>query len=361
VNHRLDVTFAGSPEAWGITLRAHHEPANRGQAHGHAGTFGVVDGVDKLLRRYPDSPVIEDVLGTLDAAEIRARVRELEPETAEIFFFAASVGALFGVARRDGSRVAIKVHKRYEDEGYFTAMQQVQSALVAAGFPAPRPLGRRGQATFEEWLDEGVFRDAHEPDVRRAMARELVRFHRLATASGIRPRRPFFPLGAEALWPTPHNALFDFEATVEGAEWIDEIARAAKRARDIGAGVEVVGHTDWSAKHIRFDDDLRPLAVYDWDSLDTQSEPLLVGNAAGSFTYTEELEHDVFPWPNAQEALAFIEDYEAAREAAFDEEERRTAHGACVYLRAYAARCGHAFGSDVRRESGLAEFAEALL
>jgi len=193
------------------------------------------------------------------------------------------------------------------------------------------------------------------------MARELVRFHRLATASGIRPRRPFFPLGAEALWPTPHNALFDFEATVEGAEWIDEIARAAKRARDIGAGVEVVGHTDLSAKHIRFDDDLRPLAVYDWDSLDTQSEPLLVGNAAGSFTYTEELEHDVFPWPNAQEALAFIEDYEAARGAAFDEEERRTAHGACVYLRAYAARCGHAFGSDVRRESGLAEFAEALL
>ena len=321
----------------------------------------MVDGVDKLLRRYPDSPVIRDVLGTLDAAEIRARVRELEPETAEIFFFAASVGALFGVIRRDGTRVAIKVHKRHEDDAYFTAMQQVQSALADAGFPAPRPRGRRGQATLEEWLDEGVFRDAHEPEVRRAMARELVRLHRLATDSGVRPRRPFFPLGDEALWPTPHNVLFDFEATVDGAEWIDEIARAAKRARDAGAGAEVVGHTDWSAKHVRFDADLRAVAVYDWDSLDTQPEPLLVGNAAGSFTYTEELEHDVFLWPNAEEALAFIEDYEAARGAPFDDEERRAALGACVYLRAYAARCGHAFGSDVRRESGLAEFAEALL
>jgi hypothetical protein len=321
----------------------------------------VVDGVDKLLRRYPDSPVIQDVLGTLDAGEIRERVRKLDPELDEIFFFAASVGALFGVSRRDGSRVAIKVHKRYEDDGYFTAMQQVQSALADAGFPAPRPLGRRGQATLEEWLDEGVFRDAHEPEVRRAMARELVRFHRLATAPGIRPRRPFFPLGGEALWPVPHNALFDFEATVAGAEWIDEIARAAKSVRDVGAGDEVVGHTDWSAKHIRFDADLQAVVVYDWDSLDTQPEPLLVGNAAGSFTYTEELEHEVFPWPEAQESLAFIADYEAARGEPFNGEERRAAHGACVYLRAYAARCGHAFGSDVRRESGLTEFAEALL
>jgi hypothetical protein len=321
----------------------------------------VEDGIDKLLRRYPDSPVVQDVLGTLDAAEIRARVHELDPEADEIFFFAASVGALFGVTRRDGSRVAIKVHKRYEDDGYFTSMQQVQSALADAGFPAPRPLGRRGQATFEEWLDEGVFRDAHEPEVRRAMARELVRFHRLATASGIRPRRPFFPLDAEALWPVPHNALFDFEATAEGAEWIDEIARAAKRARALGPGVEVVGHMDWSAKHIRFDADLQPVAVYDWDSLNTEPEPLLVGTAAGSFTYTEELEYDMFPWPDAQESLAFIEEYEAARGAPFDDEERRAAQGACVYLRAYAARCGHSLGIDVRRESGLAEFAKALL
>jgi hypothetical protein len=72
--------------------------------------------------------VVQDVLGTLNPAEIRARVHALEPKTDEIFF-AASVGARFGVIRRDSSRVAIKVHKRYEDDGYFTAMQQVQSGL----------------------------------------------------------------------------------------------------------------------------------------------------------------------------------------------------------------------------------------
>jgi hypothetical protein len=43
----------------------------------------VDDGVDTLLRRYPESPVVQDVLGTLDPAEIRARVYALEPETDE--------------------------------------------------------------------------------------------------------------------------------------------------------------------------------------------------------------------------------------------------------------------------------------
>jgi hypothetical protein len=321
----------------------------------------VVDGVDKLLRRYPDSPIVEDVLGTRDADEIRARVRELEPETAEIFFFTASVGALFGVLRKDGVRIAIKVHKRFQDDAYFGDMQRVQMALADAGFPAPRPLGRHGLATVEEWLDAGEFRDAHEPEVRQAMARELARFHALATATGVRPRRPFFPDGDEALWPVPHNVLFDFAATEAGAEWIDEIARAAKQIRDSGDGVELVGHTDWSAKHLRFDADLQVMAVYDWDSVNTDLEPLLAGTAAGSFTYTEELAHEIFVWPSAEESLAFLDEYEAARGRRFTAGERRSAHGACVYLRAYAARCGHAVGGDVRRDSGLQAFAEALL
>lgn len=320
----------------------------------------AVDGVDKLLRGYPASAVVADVLGTLDPDEIRARVRELEPQAEDIFFFAASVGAVFGVLRRDGVRIAIKVHKRFQDDAYFADVQRIQTALADAGFPAPRPLGRRPLATFEEWMDDGEFRDAHEPEVRTAMARELVRFHELATRSGVRPRRPFFPLGDEALWPAPHNVLFDFEATTAGAEWIDDIARSAKAVRDTGAGVEVVGHTDWSAKHLRFDPALRVTALYDWDSVTTDLEPLLAGTAAGSFTYTEELPYEVFPWPDAAESIAFLDAFEAARGAPFSVRERRSAQGACVYLRAYAARCGHAFGGDAR-SSGLEAFAEALL
>ncbi|HWJ31622.1 MAG TPA: phosphotransferase [Gaiellaceae bacterium] len=318
-----------------------------------------MDGVDKLLRRYPDSPVVVDVLGTLDADAIRARVRELEPETDEVFSFAASVGAVFGVRRRDGSRVAIKVNKLFADEEYLADVQDVQARLADAGYPAPRPLRRVGTVTVDEWLDVGEFRNAHEPAVREAMARELVRFHRLATATGLRPRRAFLrPDGA--IWPKPHNVLFDFGATAAGAEWIDEIGAAARAIADVAAGTELVGHTDWSAKHIRFDEQLRATAVYDWDSVTTDVEPNLVGTAAGSFTYTEELDEEIDVWPSTEESLAFIDEYELARGRPFAADERRAAHAACVYLRAYAARCHHAFGGDAR-ETGLADLAGALL
>lgn len=321
----------------------------------------MVDGVDKFLRRYPESPVVEDVLGTLDADAIRARVRDLDPEVTEIFYFAASVGAVFGVRRRDGTRVAMKVHKLFTDEEYFDVLQRVQAVLADAGFPAPRPLGRRGLVTWEEWRDVGAFCNAHEPEVRRAMARALVRFHALATATGLRPRRPFLPFADDGLWPVPHNALFDFAATREGAEWIDEIARVAKsRSRDTEIGAEMVGHTDWSAKHLRFDERLEPTALYDWDSVTTDREPNLVGTAAGSFTYTEELDEEIDVWPSTEESRAFIADYEFARGVPFGGEEREAAQAACVYLRAYAARCHHAYGRDAR-ETGLEALADALL
>ena len=316
-----------------------------------------MDAIDAFLERHPGSPIVIDVLGTLDPAEIRAQVHALEPDTVEVFAFAASVGALVGVRRRDGSRVAIKVHKLFTDEAYFDDVQRVQAALADAGLGAPRPLGRRGLALWEEWLDEGTFRDAHEPPIRGAMARALARFHREATATEVRPRRPFLR-PPDALWPKPHNVLFDFEATSAGAEWIDEIGRAAREIPS--AGVEVVGHTDWAAKHLRFDDGLDVTAIYDWDSVTTELEPRLVGTAAGSFTYTEELAQPVRLWPTADESLLFIADYEAARMAPFEDEERRAARASAVYLRAYAARCQHAHMGDAR-SSGVDVFAEALL
>lgn len=316
-----------------------------------------MDAVDTWMSTYPASPVVLDVLGTLDPAEIRAVAYRYEPELDEVFFFAASVGALFGVLRRDGSRVAIKVNTLFRDAAYFGEVQRLQFALRAAGFPAPAPVRREGTVVVDEWLDEGEFRDGHEPEVRRALAAALSRFVELATASGLRPRREFLR-PPDALWPKPHNALFDFEATRAGAEPIDEIARAARAVPS--AGREVVGHTDWAAKHVRFDEDLRPTAVYDWDSVTTESEPWLAGGAAASFTYTEELAPPVRRWPAPEESQAFLDEYERGRGAAFTAAERRAAGAACVYLLAYAARCHHAVGGDTG-DMRLEEHAAAFL
>jgi len=278
-------------------------------------------------------------------------VYDLDPEASEIFAFQASVGALFGLIRRDGTRVAMKVHKLVSDERYLDDMQAAQAGLATAGLPVPQPLGRRGNVTWEDWLDAGSFRDGHDSEVRRAHAATLSRLVESATALAVRPRRPLAMLPG-GLWPVPHNALFDFEASIDGAEWIDEVARAAAAARDGGAGRQVVGHTDWAVKHVRYDTDLQPTVIYDWDSLDTQPETTIVGSAAGSFVYTEELEVDSL-WPSVEESRAFVADYEEARGRPFTDAERRAAYGAAVYLGAYAARCHWAFAREL--DSGALE------
>ena len=101
-------------------------------------------------------------------------------------------------------------------------------------------------------------------------------------------------------------------------------------------------------------------AIYDWDSVTTDLETAHVGTAAGSFAYTQELDDAVDLWPTADESLAFIDEYEAERGKRFTAAERRYTLASCVYIRAYAARCQHAYGEDAH-SAGLSAFARQLL
>jgi hypothetical protein len=308
-------------------------------------------------RMWPEAPIERSIFGTDDPEEIWGQVLEVCPEAVDCFAFDVSVGALFGLRLRDGSRVALKIH-RERDTGSLEAVQRVQAHLVEQGFPCPQPLGVRGAATLEQWADEGVYRDAHDPAVRRVVARYLARLFVLTRPlQPLAGLEPYFPSPDGPLWPVPHNVLFDFEATAAGAEWIDEIAREAKPLRDAGAGELVIGHGDWTVKHFRFAG-LRPTIIYDWDSLNTDYETVFVGLAADSFTYTEHLPVEV--WPTLSETRAFLADYEQERERPFTAEELRAARAAAVYSRAYGARCTHAVGKDARAME-LEEFAAAFL
>lgn len=304
-----------------------------------------------------DARIERSIFGTDDPVEIWEVARELCPEAVDCFAFRASVGALLGVRLGDGSRVALKVHVG-RDVGYLEAVQRVQEHLWAGGFPCPRPLGVFERATLEEWRDEGDYRDAHQPEVRQILAEQMAELHRrtpqLMPVAGL---EPYFPPPNAPLWPRPHNVLFDFEATAEGAEWIDEIALEAKRARESGAEEIVIGHGDWTATHFRFVG-LRPNVIYDWDSLNADFEAAFVGGSAASFTYTEHFPVD--PWPRADEAKAFMEEYERARGTGFTQAERQAVKAAAVYSRAYSARCRHAVGGDAR-QLGLNDYVEAFL
>jgi hypothetical protein len=306
---------------------------------------------------WPEALVERSIFGTDDPDRIWEQVLDVCPEAVECFAFEVSVGALFGLRLRDGSRVALKFH-REQETGSLEAVQRVQAHLVERRFPCPRPLGVHGRATLEDWVDDGIYRDAHEPAVRRVVARYLARLftltRELPPLAGL---EPFFPSADTPLWSVPHNVLFDFEATAAGAAWIDDVAREAKRLRDASGGELVVGHGDWTVNHFRFAG-LRPTIVYDWDSLSTAYETIFVGNSAACFTYNDRLCGG--GWPTASEARAFLADYERERERPFTPEERIAAGAAAVYSRAYTARCTHAVGKDAVAMR-LDEYADAFL
>ncbi|MBV8065551.1 MAG: hypothetical protein JOY73_08515, partial [Actinobacteria bacterium] len=206
-----------------------------------------------------DDPVVHWILGTTDPRTIWQEVQTLCPEAVECFAFHARTGALFGLTLRGGARVALKVHRSRASED-LAAMQLIQEHLWRYGYPTPRPLGVRGPATLEEWRDEGSSRDAHVPEIRRELARQLLRLTQLARGQS----------AAADVVPS---------ATASGVEWIDDIAREAQRQRDMGGGPSVVARHDWTIGRVRFVAE-KPVVVHGWDSLSVGAETVFVGEAA---------------------------------------------------------------------------------
>ena len=113
--------------------------------------------------------------------------------------------------------------------------------------------------------------------------------------------------------------------------------RARERLAE-AAGEVVVGHSDWSVKNFAFSGD-RVAAVYDWDSLAIDFEPVFVGEAVHAFPATWYIETAVAPTP--EEAAAFVREYESARGRPFTAAEMETVRAAADYAMAYSARCAH--------------------
>jgi hypothetical protein len=271
---------------------------------------------------------------------------ELGAPVARRLFRRRGVAEVHGVELADGRHVVVKLLR--EEAAYLAAVQDVQRALADGGYPAPRPLfGPRDldgrHAVAEQLLDDGEALDAHDPAVRARLATELARFVDLCRPYAEDPalERAFFTPAPGALWPRPHDVRFDFIGTAPGAEWIDALASKALGER--GEGGRVLGHADWRAEHVRFDG-ARLVAVHDWQSLGVTSEPELAGYAAHGFSADWSASPPP-PVPSADESLAFLADYEAARGAPFSDAERRSARAGLVYSAAYGARCEH---SDAR-------------
>jgi Phosphotransferase enzyme family len=306
--------------------------------------------IPHITRQVFADPSPEAVASALD--DFCRRVLGSGIEQSELFD--ASIGSVHGLRLHDGRRVVLKVHGSRASVGFLEAVQEVQRVLAADGFPAPQPLVGpteigRGVGVVESFVDAVEPADAHDPSVRRALAAGLAdlvgRCRPLVRLDGLR-ENSMVP-DPERLWPAPHDGRFDFDATSAGAEWIDRVGSAARPVRDRPVGDVVVGHTDWRVEHVRFERG-RLTAVYDWDSLSIEREPLLVGAAAHAFMSNWE-EPDRRQFPTLAEAMSFVSDYEAARGRPFEEDEHAVARASLAYTMAYTARCEH---SDALTDMG---------
>jgi len=272
---------------------------------------------------------------------------------ASVLSYVSSLGCVFTLRLADGQRLVLKASPPHDSAVSLASMLRIQAHLAWRGFPCPRPLGgpwplARGHATAMERRDEGTFVTADDPTVRRALAEALAQQIALARdvadLPGLGPAL-WTSLPADRLYPTPHLALFDLEATAQGAGWIDRIARAARGGAQPDGSRVVVGHDDWAVKDVRFADGTISV-VYDWDSLRRDRESVIVGRAAGLFMMTYRVPHPARIAPRPDEVYAFVDEYEAMRGSAFTTAERATMAAVATYMIAWTARLEHSTAPD---------------
>jgi len=82
------------------------------------------------------------IFGTGEAGPIAALItrtaqQQLGTPVTGGLFYAASAGCVFGLALEDGRSVVLKAYQSHWEERFLRAVQQVQRAVAATGFPCP--------------------------------------------------------------------------------------------------------------------------------------------------------------------------------------------------------------------------------
>jgi hypothetical protein len=295
--------------------------------------------------------VVGAVLGTDDPATVAATLTHAVGDAVGVpvvgaTFYDPGVGIVAGLELADGRAVVAKVHRAtFVSSERLEAILRVQADVGRAGVPAPAPLAGptplgEGWLTVEALL-AGDAADGYDPTVRRAMAGALHDF--VDAASHHAGDRGIGTWLAEpeidGLWPRPHDLRFDLPGTGAGAEWIDDVARTARAALTGTAGPDVVGHLDWRVQNLAFTGG-RVTAIYDWDSVHLVPEAALVGSASVVHPIDWRLDRPD-PLPTLEQLDGFVADYESARGAPFDSEERAVLIAGQRWVTAYGARCQH--------------------
>jgi hypothetical protein len=268
-------------------------------------------------------------------------VAQLGVHASGALFAWKSVGAVFALLLETGEPAVLKLFNRSYSRAELAAMHRCLGVARAHRFPVP---GQRSElfeaaqgvyGAFYTYID-GEHRDAHDPSVRRELARSLAELNGLLAPLG-ETELPPAPGLQEALWPKAQRLweLREIAPDDEDMALITEHASAAQRVLKKSKLPQVAAHLDWGVKNLRFRDDA-VCAVYDADSIHLASEAECVGRAAAQFTAQWDIPALLTPTP--KEAKAFVDEYQAARGRKFSRTERTIAAAAARYLVAQVAR-----------------------
>lgn len=327
----------------------------------------------KLFENETNLILSKSIVGTTDAVSLAEFVdvfcnTYLQSEVEECLYAGFSVGASFGLKLKDGQEIFLKINKPNNDDSIaqcsfegMKAISTVQEKLSESKFPCPEVVISPIEygdviVTVNSYNDIGVQKDAHNPSIRKAIAEKYGQLIKLTDPYIKTYGFKYFNFYKnDKLFPSPHNALFDFNKAGTAADWIDNIASRSKKIINSIPENLVLGHCDWSLKHFRFIND-EIVMIYDWDSLCLQDEYHLLGIAASTFTTTWDIPVRITPSQN--EAYEFVREYENARGKKFTKEELMKISACSTYIISYTARCELAVDPDNNNFEG--SFRQAL-
>jgi hypothetical protein len=260
-------------------------------------------------------------------------------------FAKKSAGAVFGIVLESGEPAVLKLFNRSLGHSELSAMHRCLAVAAAQGFPIARQRSEIFEAddgvfgAFYGYLD-GAHGNPHDPPVRRELSRSLAQLNALLApldTTGL----PLSPGRQAALWPAPNHIWETREIDDEDGRFIAAHARAAQLVLKNSKLPLLATHSDWGVNNVRFRDD-EVCAVYDSDSVHAGGEAECVGRAAAQFTAQWDI--PAVLTPSADEAQAFVDEYQAARGRKFSRAERAAAAAAARYAVARAARLEHLSG-----------------
>lgn len=250
------------------------------------------------------------------------------------------LSAVYGLRLSDGRDIVVKA--RRDSPGRVAVCVAAQAALAGGGFRCPAPLTAVSTADrdlavhAEEWLPGGDLLRGDDPDVARCYAAV---FADLMTRLGAVRVPPPLPsphwLGWDhpgtGPWP-PIRVLDQRDQSVVPGFVVTTAIRATRRLRRSGQLPRVLGHADFEAQNVRWNEH-ELVVVYDWDSLAWMPEAVLAGSASGVFASAE-----VPTLAPLESSAAFIETYQMTRGRRFTADELELAWAASLWTTTHNAR-----------------------